>query len=86
MKKMTEQERALATLRHNIRANFWMPLILFVTFMSWLRGWKVDRNAPSTTHYSPKNDLSKTAPNTTATVAGRGSLGRSRKIKKPICI
>jgi len=47
---MTEQERALATLRHNIRANFWMPLILFVTFMSWLRGWKVD---PKRTEHNP---------------------------------
>jgi hypothetical protein len=39
---MTERERKALTIKHNLRATYYMPLIMFVAFMAWLRGWKVD--------------------------------------------
>jgi hypothetical protein len=39
---MTERERKVLTIKANLRAIYYLPLVMFIHFMAWLRGWKVD--------------------------------------------
>ena len=42
MKRMTEWEKRIGVFKTYLLAFYYFPLVSFVAFMSWIRGWKVD--------------------------------------------
>ena len=50
MKRMKKRDKRIAILKTELGALFYFPLVSFVSFISWIRGWKVD---PKCTEHNP---------------------------------
>ncbi len=50
MQKMTKMQKRVGVAHTYMLATFYFPLVSFVSFMAWVRGWKVD---PKNTERNP---------------------------------